>query len=309
MSGALALGLLAALASAFALNWGYWAQHGAASALPPLSLRRPLASLRLLFSHARWTLGFFVGIGGWVLYLVALRLAPLSLVQAVSAGGIGVLAALAWRMGTARPARRELLSLALALGGLVVLAVSLSGGSPTSNRAAIGTVLLWVGCSAALAGLIVATGRRALRAGAVFGIGAGLLYAAGDVATKAAVGGGARLGLVALLLGCHGLAFVLLQLGFQRGGVLATAGLSSLFTNAVPIVAGVALFGEGIPAGWPGVSRVVAFAALVLGGAGLARGEGTAAGDSEPHAPVVACDVADANDRAAARFRSAGACS
>ena len=291
MSGALALGLLAALASALALNWGYWAQHGAASAMPPLSLRRPIASLRLLFSHRRWTAGFLVGIGGWVLYVVALKLAPLSLVQAVSAGGIGVLAALAWRVGTARPARRELISLALALAGLVALAVSLAGGSPASDRAAIGTVLLWVGCSAVLAGLIVATGRRALRAGAVFGIAAGLLYAAGDVATKAAVGGGARLGLVAMLLACHGLAFVVLQLGFQRGGVLATAGLSSLFTNAVPIAAGIALFGEGLPAGWAGVSRAAAFAAVVFGGAGLARGEGRAAGDREPHAlsvPVTA---------------------
>ena len=284
------LGFVAALGSALALNWGYWAQHGAASALPPLSLRRPLRSLRLLFAQPRWTIGFLVGIGGWVLYVLALRVAPLSLVQAVSAGGIGVLAALAWRLGVTRPARRELIPLGLALGGLVVLAASLSRSSPIGVHAAIATVLLWVACSAALAGLIVVTGRRALRAGAAFGIAAGLLYAAGDVATKAAVGGGARLGLVALLLACHGLAFVALQLGFQRGGVLATAGLSSLFTNAVPIVAGIAIFGEGLPAGWAGVARATAFAAVVVGGAGLARGEGTR--DPESQASALSGGVA-----------------
>jgi hypothetical protein len=273
VSGSLVIGLLAALGSALAINWGYWAQHGAASAMAPLSLRRPLASLRCLFTHRRWTVGFLIGIGGWILYVVALKLAPLSLVQAVSAGGIGVLAALAWRLGTVRPARRELISLVLALGGLVALAVSLAGGSPAGDSASVVAVLTWVGCSAVLAGLMVATGGRALRAGAVLGIAAGLFYAAGDVATKAAVGGGSRLGLIALLLACHGLAFVALQLGFQRGGVLATAGLSSLFTNAVPIAAGVVLFGEGLPAGWAGVSRAVAFAAVVAGGAGLARGE------------------------------------
>jgi hypothetical protein len=75
------------------------------------------------------------------------------------------------------------------------------------------------------------------------------------------------------MLACHGLAFVALQLGFQRGGVLATAGVASLLTNAVPIVAGIAIFGEGLPPGWGGVIRVAAFVAVVVGGAGLARGD------------------------------------
>jgi hypothetical protein len=112
-----------------------------------------------------------------------------------------------------------------------------------------------------------------VRLGASFGIAAGILYAAGDVATKATVGGGARLALVVVVLACHGGAFVALQLGFQRGSLLATAGLASLFTNAAPIAAGLVVFGEGLPAGWAGVLRVGAFAGVVAGGAGLARGE------------------------------------
>jgi hypothetical protein len=292
------VGLLAALGSALALNWGYWAQHGAAATMPPLSLRRPVASLLILFTHRRWTIGFLVGIGGWVLYVGALKLAALSLVQSVSAGGIGVLALLAWRFGSARPLRRELVSLALALAGLVVLAVSLAQGSPAGDRAGASTVGLWIVVSVALAGLIVLAGSRRLRAGAGFGIAAGLLYASGDVATKAAVGGGARLLFVAVLLACHGAAFVVLQLGFQRGGVLATAGLASLFTNAVPIVAGIAIFGEGLPGGWTGPARVFAFAAVVVGGAGLARGE-----------PPAVLSQGEADDVASVSLRSARVCS
>ena len=68
-------GLALALASAAALNWGYFVQHGAAAALPWLTLRRPLRSLRLLFADLRWFGGFSMGIGGWVLYVAAL-LAP-----------------------------------------------------------------------------------------------------------------------------------------------------------------------------------------------------------------------------------------
>jgi hypothetical protein len=49
MTSGLLAGLGLALASAGALNWGFFTQHGVASRLPALSLRRPLASLRLLF--------------------------------------------------------------------------------------------------------------------------------------------------------------------------------------------------------------------------------------------------------------------
>jgi uncharacterized membrane protein len=74
---------------------------------------------------------------------------------------------------------------------------------------------------------------------------------------QAAVPGGARFAFVPVLLACHGLAFVALQLGFQRGSVLATAGLATLFTNALPIAAGTTLFGEGL--GSTPIERALAF--------------------------------------------------
>jgi hypothetical protein len=258
----LAGGLLLALASAAALNWGYFVQHGVAAALPPLSLRRPVASLRLLFGNLRWVTGFVVGIGGWVLYVAALALAPLSLVQAASAGGIGLLALLVSRH--AELTRRERQGVAVAVLGLVLLGVSLAGRTTTASAGAWTAVAAWVAVSAAIAG--VAASRRSA---AGLGVAAGVLYAAGDVATKAAVHGGARLGFVPVLLACHGLAFVALQLGFQRGGVLATAGLATLFTNALPIVAGTTLFGEGLGSLPP--VRALAFGCTVAGAALLAR--------------------------------------
>ena len=54
-------GLVLALLSAFALNWGWLEQHGAAQAMPPLSVRRPLWSLRLLFADRSWLVGFVIG--------------------------------------------------------------------------------------------------------------------------------------------------------------------------------------------------------------------------------------------------------
>ena len=89
------------------------------------------------------------------------------------------------------------------------------------------------------------------------------------MATKAALSGGGRLAFVPVLLACHGLAFAALQLGFQRGGALATAGVATLFTNALPIAAGTTLFGEGLGSVPP--LRLVAFSLSVAGATLLAR--------------------------------------
>jgi hypothetical protein len=267
----LAVGLAVAGGSAAALNWGWVAQHAAASGLPRLTMRRPLRSLRTLFAEPAWLAGFVAGIAGWALYVLALRLAPLSLVQAVSAGGVGLLALLAQRASGTRLSRREWTGVAVAVAGLALLAVSLWGGSGGGSHGSWAAVAAWMGVSLVVAALLALPGAPRFAAGAGFGLAAGVLYAAGDVGTKAAVAGGAALWFVPLLLACHGLGFVSLQLGFQRGRAIATAGTATLLTNALPIAAGLALFHEGLPHGPLGALRVLAFACVVLGAATLTR--------------------------------------
>jgi hypothetical protein len=283
----LALGLVLALASAAALNWGFFVQHGAATALPLLRLRRPLRSLRALFGSRRWTVGFVTGLGGWALYVAALALAPLSLVQAASAGGIGLLALLVWRTASTRPRPGDVHGVVLATAGLVLLGVSLAGQKHVDAHASWASVALWIAISAEVALVTVLPPRGALRSGAAFGLAAGLLYAAGDVGTKAAVAAGSRLAFAPVVLACHGLAFVVLQLGFQRGGPLATAGVATLFTNAVPIAAGMTIFHEGVPDGLLGAARIAAFVAVVAGATSLARPEAAPAERAPTALPLV----------------------
>ena len=248
MTATLLAGLGLALASAAALNWSYFSQHSVASTLPPLTLRRPVASLRLLFGNPRWLVGWLVGIGGWVLYVAALALAPLSLVQAASAGGIGLLALLVAR--GRRLASNDRRGVLVSMAGLGLLAASLGGSSQGSNASAL-AVGSWVVVSLGVAAVVALGGASGL------GAAAGILYAAGDVATKAAVHGGTSL------------AFVALQLGFQRGGALETAGVATLLTNALPIAAGTLVFGEGL--GSRPALRLLAFACTVVGATLLAR--------------------------------------
>lgn len=290
MSARLVLALVLALASATALNWGFYRQHAQATTLPPLSLRHPLRSLAALFGDLRWLVGFLVGILGWVFYVAALAFGPLSLVQAASAGGIGILALLVWRWGGVRLTRREWLGVGVSILGLVLLGISLLGrGGNAHHWGSHGSwtaIVLWLVGSGLLAAFFAGPGQRLVAAGAGLGIAAGFLYAAGDVATKAAVAGGWRTLFVPALLAAHGLGFVTLQLGFQRGSALATAGVATLFTNATPIVAGMALFHEPLPGGVQGALRVLAFAAVVVGAVLLTRAsEPTEKGPaiSDPH--------------------------
>lgn len=266
MTWRIAAGLVLALLSAGALNWSYFVQHGAASGLPPLTVRKPFSSLGTLFGNRRWVLGFFTGIGGWTLYVAALALAPLSLVQASSAGGLGVLAAL-----TGVRTRRERLAVGTAIGGLALLGLSLAGSNETAGHVSLAGAAVWMAASAGFAALAAGPAANVVARGAGLGSAAGILYAAGDVGTKAAVSGGFHVAFVPALLACHGLAFVALQLGFQRGSALTTAGLATLWTNALPIAAGMTVFGEPLPGGLLGVARITAFATVVVGAALLTR--------------------------------------
>ena len=267
----LGFGLGLALASAVALNWGYFAQHGGASALPRLELRRPLHSVGLLLGNRRWLAGFLAGFGGWGLYLGALVLAPLSLVQAVSAGGIGVLALLVHLgPGDEQLTRREWTAVGVAFAGLALLAVSLAGAHHTGRAPSWVTAGVWLLALAGGAAAVVCSIGVGAPAAAALGAASGVLYATGDVATKAVV---ASVGLffVPAIFAAHGLGFVCLQLGFQRGSALVTAGPSILLTNALPIAAGTVLFHEGLPPGALGDCRVASFALVTAGAALLAR--------------------------------------
>jgi hypothetical protein len=265
----LAVGLALAVVSTAALSWGFFAQHGAAGGMPALSPRRPLRSLRSLFSSPRWLAGYLAGLAGWGLYVWALGFAPLSLVQATSAGGIGLLALLSSRIRGIRLRSSERGGVLVSLVGLALLGASL--GSATGGRAthSAAAPLAWVLSSAALA-VAAGASARSLEPGAGLAIAAGLLYSAGDVATKAALSGMAPL-FVPLLLACHGLGFAAMQTTLQRGEVLPTVGVASLLMNALPIVAGITVFREQVPTGAAEVARLVSFAAVVVGAALLSR--------------------------------------
>src|SRR3954469_3005423 len=123
------IALVLALASTTLINLAYLREHDAAAALPALSLRRPLHAAATLLTDRSWLAGFALESAGFTLYVAALALAPLTLVQSVSAGGIGVLGFASARLSRRRLSRHELAGVLVSMLGLLALGVSLAGGT------------------------------------------------------------------------------------------------------------------------------------------------------------------------------------
>ena len=264
----IALALLITLVSACMLNVGYLLEHSVASKAPPLSLRHPVASVNSLVGNRRWLLGFGSEGAGWLLYVAALALAPLSLVQATAAGGVGILAVMVARVTRVPLTVRERIGAVLSVVGLALLGLSLLGSHGEGSVSGYVWISVWLVASAGAACILTQLS-GVIGGGPAWGLAAGILFAAGDVSTKMAVSGGAaNVAFLVCLIIFYALGTVVLQAGFQRGGALTTAGLATLLTNALPIAAGMLVFREPFPNGWVGAVRIVAFAA-VIGGAFL----------------------------------------
>jgi len=279
LSAQTGIALLLALAATTLTNIAYLRQQDAAAALPALSLRRPLRSLRTLLADRRWLAAFALESSGFALYVVALALAPLTLVQSIAAGGIGVLAFFSARFGHRELARHEIGGVLVSMLGLLALALSLQGGSREGAGGSTVEIVLWLGATGGAAVVALALGQRLGGLAVAEGIAGGLCFSIGDISVKVATGGGARTVFAVAVVAGYALGTALLQVGYQKGGALTVAGLATLLTNALPIAAGTVVLGEPVPSGAYGGLRIAAFAAVVAGAILLARpGRGRAAG-------------------------------
>jgi hypothetical protein len=227
--------------------------------------------VQALLTDRSWLLGFALESAGFALYVAALALAPLSLVQSVAAGGIGILAFVSARMSHRQLGRVELAGVWISMLGLLALAVSLLGGSGEGTGGTTGEILLWLGATAAAAGVALLLGRRFGWSGVAYGIAGGLLFSIGDISVKIATQGGVRTAFAVGVVIGYSLGTFFLQLGYQKTRALTVAGIATLLTNALPIAAGSVVLGEPVPSGAWGALRILAFAAVTAGAILLAR--------------------------------------
>ena len=276
MSVGVQLGLGLALATAFVSVIGFLLKHRGAVEAADVEWRRPVASSIALFSSRAYTLGILVAMGSWGLHVGALALAPISLVQAVIAGGLVFLTVAADRIFGHRVTRREWIGVALTAAGLAFLAATMSGtGDSAHSSYGDGTLVLYVGALTVLGMAAAVAGWHHAGGATLVGVGAGLLWGGSDVSIKALSD---SLGDDGLLVLIHPLAFVILALSLvgllvsarslQRGGAVPVIAATSAAANVSTIAAGPLVFGEPMPEDPLGLTlRVLAFTLVVFAAA------------------------------------------
>jgi hypothetical protein len=242
-------------------------------------MRKPLQSAKALFASPLFTIGWIIGAGAWVFHVAAMSVAPLSLVQAVLAGGMVLLAIMAEQMLGCKIGRRQWIGLGLTAFGLMLLGFTLpvthGAHSQFSTPGMIGfeAVLLAAG------GLLIMGPRMGAPAehhGYMLGAASGILFGVSDVAIKAISG----------MVGAHGVlgllspatvvcvvasvaAFYSSAKGLQDGDAVPVIAVTGTAANVAGIVGGFIVFGDPLPA-HPLALIIQCFAfALVVGAAWL----------------------------------------
>jgi hypothetical protein len=276
------LGILLALACALATNVGFLYKHRGACAAPDVDMRRPLRSARALYSSRWFAIGMLIASGAWIFHVAAMAIVPLSVVQAVLAGGVVLLAVMAERALGIQVGRRQWIGLALTAGGLLLLGLTLPAVHGAHSRFSVpGMIAFEFGLIAAGTLLIMGPriGAPAHHHGFMLGAASGIMFGVSDVAIKAISG----------MVGAHGIAgletpwtlvtiaasvaaFYSSAKGLQDGDAVPVIAITGTAANVAGIVGGIIVFGDplgGSPLSW--IVQFVAFG-LVLTAAWLMPG-------------------------------------
>ena len=127
------LGLFFAVLTALGSIVGFFLKHKGAVQAPPVEWRRPVHSTIALFRSPIYTIGCVVATTSWGFHVLALGLAPISVVQATIAGGLVLVTVVADRIFGQSVTRREWIGVALTAAGLAFLAATLEGTADSAH--------------------------------------------------------------------------------------------------------------------------------------------------------------------------------
>jgi drug/metabolite transporter (DMT)-like permease len=255
VSPAVGIGLFCALLSALGTNLAFLFKHKGAIAAPDVEMRHPLRSTVDLFRSKWWSIGWGVAAVAFALHVAALTLAPISMGQAVLAGGLVFLAVLAERFFGFHLGRRQWLGIGLVAVSLSLLTLT-GGGQGDANSAYSLTGMIVFESIAVGIGLLLLLShlieRIPVQRGVLLGIAAGLGFGISDVAIKA-LSGDLDSGVAGLLspwsvviITAAVFSFFASARSLQIGDGVAVIAVTSVAANLSTILAGLAVFGDPI---------------------------------------------------------------
>ena len=248
------LGILLALACALATNIGFLYKHRGARAAPRVNMRRPLRSARGLFASRLFAIGMLIATGAWLFHVAAMSLAPLSLVQAVLAGGVVLLAVMAERLFGLRIGRRQWFGLGLTALGLIMLGVTLPAAHGADSHFSLAGMISFEAALIAGGTLLIAgprIGAPREHHGFMLGAAAGIMFGVSDIAIKAIsgmIGADGALALVSpwtlVTIIASVAAFYASAKGLQDGDAVPVIAITGTAANVSGIVGGILVFGD-----------------------------------------------------------------
>jgi multidrug transporter EmrE-like cation transporter len=274
----IAVGLFCALLSALGTNLAFLLKYKGAVAAPDVDMGHPLRSAADLFRSRWWSIGWGVAAVAFALHVAALSLAPISIGQAVLAGGLVFLAVLAERFFGFHLGHRQWIGIGLVAASLTALTLTGGGGGGGARSGySLAGMIVFEGVAVSVGVLLVLSHlieRIPAAPGLLLGVAAGLGYGISDVAVKALSGelDAGPLGLLSpwtvIIASAAIFSFYASARSLQIGDGVAVIAVTSVAANLSTILAGLAVFGDrlGDNALVIGV-RLAAFALILVGSA------------------------------------------
>ena len=279
VSLAVGVGLICALLSALGTNLAFLLKHRGAVAAPDVDMRHPVRSAIDLFRSKWWSIGWGVAAVAFALHVAALSLAPISIAQAVLAGGLVFLAVLAERFFGFELGRRQWIGIGLVAVSLILLTLTGGGGGGGANADySLAGMIIFEATAVGLGLLLVFSHlieRIRAQPGVLLGIAAGLGFGISDVAIKALSGEleGGPIGLLSpwsvIIVTAAVFSFYASARSLQIGDGVAVIAVTSVAANLATILAGLAVFGDRLGTEPVVVGARLAAFALILVGAAL----------------------------------------
>jgi drug/metabolite transporter (DMT)-like permease len=267
------LGILLALGCAIATQLGFLYKHRGANEAPCVDVRHPLACGKSLFMSKWFAIGMGIACGAWLLHVVALALAPMSVVQAVLSTGVVMLAVLAERIFGFDVGPRQWAGVAMTATGLLLLIVTLPAANGAHSAYSLAGMISFEAGMLAIGFLLISgphLGAPDHHHGVMLGAAAGTLFGVSDVAIKALTGlGGVADVLIspwlAIALIASVVAFYASARGMQDGDAVPVIAATSTAANVSCILGGIVVFGDPMPSDTLGiVLQGFAFALVIL---------------------------------------------
>jgi len=266
------LGIILAFACAGITQLGFLYKHRGASETAKVDPLHPLCSAKALFSNRWFAIGWGVAVGAWVLHVLAMAVAPLSVVQAVLSTGVVMLAVLADRVFGFKIGRRQWVGVGLTALGLMLLVVTLPRAPGSHSSFSVPAMIAFEAGMLAL-GFLLISGKRLgapdRHHGVLLGAASGILFGVSDVSVKALTGldGIAAVAvspwlLIAIVASV--IAFYASARGLQDGEAVPVIAATSTAANVSAIAGGILVFGDPLPGDALGIIVQLAAFALVI---------------------------------------------